>query len=245
MTMKEKFTKFVNWFESLFMTNHSCVSCGKEIVDGTKFQICDDCLKNIEIIDGSVCEKCGDKVVAGNKLCNHCKNTDYNFDCNRSFCYYSDVSSRIVKGLKYGKKKYFAKHIAEMMTELDDVFEDVDVITFVPVDAKRRKERGFNQAEEIAKELSRLKNICVKNTLIKLASSKHQAGLTQKERLENLKGSFVLIDEAKECVKDKVVLIVDDVFTTGATLFECSKTLKKAKPAKIKTITFAKTKFDY
>ena len=245
MTMKETFTKLVNWFENLFMTNHSCVSCGKEIVDGTKFQICDDCLKNIEIIDGSVCEKCGDKVVAGNKLCNHCKTTDYAFDCNMSFCYYSDVSSRIVKGLKYGKKKYFAKHIAEMMTELGDVFEDVDVITFVPVDAKRRRERGFNQAEEIAKELSRLKNICVKNTLIKLASSKHQAGLTQKERLENLKGSFVLIDEAKECVKGKVVLVVDDVFTTGATLFECSKTLKKAKPAKIKTITFAKTKFDY
>ena len=75
MKMKEKFSKFLNWFENLFFTNHSCVSCLKEIKDGTKFQICESCFKKIEFLNGNLCEKCGDKVLEENKLCDHCKNS--------------------------------------------------------------------------------------------------------------------------------------------------------------------------
>lgn len=245
MTMKEKFARFANWIENLFMTNHACLGCGREIVDGTKFQLCENCVKDIEKLSEPLCEKCGDKVLEGNKFCDHCKSNDYYFDCNKSICYYTDVSAKIVKGLKYGRRKYYAKHIADIMTSEKDVFEGVDVITYVPVTSKTRRERGFNQAEEIAREISNIVGIEMVCTLSKSDDTKHQAGLSQKERLENLKDSFLLINDAKDKIKGKVVLIVDDVFTTGTTLSECAKALKKAKPAKVKTITFAKTKFEH
>lgn len=244
MSIKERFTKWLNSFENLFMKNHSCISCGREILDGTKFQLCDKCFYGLEKLDVELCEKCGDKVLVGNKICDHCKTFDYHFDENRSYCYYSDASSKIVKRFKYSHKKFYAKHIAELLMQNNNYFKNVDIITFVPINKKRLNERGFNQAEEIAKEISVLTNIEVLNLLEKSNDSKHQAGLKKKDRLENLKGSFSAVHENAEKIKGKVILIVDDVFTTGATLSECSRIIKKLKPKKIKTLTFAKTRFE-
>lgn len=242
MSAKEKFVKIFNWFEDLFMTNHSCVGCGREIADGTKFQLCDTCKSNIHKISGNVCKKCGDEVLLDNNFCDYCKNVEYKFDENRSYCYYDEVSAKIVKRFKYSGRKYYAKHIAEMMVENKDVFENIDVITFVPSNTKTLKERRYNQAEELAKEISKIIGIEVCELLKKSDDRKHQAGLTKSERLENLKGSFSIVIENKDFIKGKNVLIVDDVFTTGSTLNECSKVVLKHKPKKIKTITFAKTK---
>ena len=225
------------------MTNHSCIACGREIVDGTKFQICKDCFCNLHKLEGNLCDKCGDEVLKDNQLCDHCKTFDYSFQQNKSFCYYEKVSAKIVKGLKYGHRKFYAKHVAEMMTENKDYFEDVDIITFVPINKRRMKERGFNQAEEIAREISLILNKPVDCLILKSDSAKHQAGLSQKERLENLKGTFSVDEANKNKIKGKTILIVDDVFTTGATLSECANVIKKFKPIKIKTLTFAKTKF--
>ena len=243
MTLKEKFKKFVNWFEDLFMANHSCIVCSREIPDGTKFQICEDCISKIHRISGQLCGKCGDEILEDNKICDHCKDSSYGFDQNRSYCFYDEESSKIVKGLKYARRKYYAKYVAEMLADIKGYFDDVDMICFVPINKKRRNERGFNQAEEIAIELSKLVGKEVANLLAKDENSKHQAGLSQKERMLNLVGSFSVIDSEKEKIKGKTLLIIDDVFTTGTTLSECSKALKKLKPKKIKTLTFAKTRF--
>lgn len=242
MSVKEKIVKFFNWFEDLFMTNHSCIGCGMEIADGTKFQLCDFCKIKVHKISGDVCKKCGDEVLSGNNFCDYCKNVEYKFDENCSYCYYDEVSAKIVKRFKYNGRKYYAKHIAEMMTENREIFDDVDVITFVPSNTKTLKERRYNQAEELAKEISRITGIKACGLLKKSDDRKHQAGLTKAERLENLKGSFSIVVENKNDIKGNTVLIVDDVFTTGATLNECSKVILKHKPKKIKTITFAKTK---
>ncbi len=245
MTAKEKFVKMINWFEDLFMKNHSCICCGREILDGTKFQVCDVCKSKLSLIDGLVCKKCGEKVIDGNTFCDYCKNTNYVFDENHSYCHYDETSAKIVKGFKYGGRKYYSRGIAEMMTANVDNFKMVEVVTFVPINKARRKERGFNQAEELAKEIAKILNIEVVELLTKSDSTKHQAGLSKAERLENLKGSFVAIEENKSKIKGKVVLIVDDVFTTGATLNECSKVIKKCKPKSIVTTTFAKTKLEF
>ena len=80
--------------------------------------------------------------------------------------------------------------------------------------------------------------------LEKVVEHKHQAGLTQKERLENLKDTFSISPENKDKIKGKKILIIDDVFTTGATLSECAKVLKSQKPKSVSSLTFAKTKFN-
>ena len=121
-------------------------------------------------------------------------------------------------------------------------FENIDVITFVPMGKKGLRERGFNQAEEIANEISKIMNIPVFGLLRKTREHKHQAGLNQKDRLENLKGTFEIISDYKSKIKGERILIIDDVFTTGATLSECAKTIKEAKPKSVSALTFAKTK---
>ena len=244
MNVKDKVLKALNFVEDLFMTNHSCVCCGREIVDGTKFQVCENCKNKFDLLNDSLCEKCGDRVAETVAVCDNCKKLEYHFDQNRSYAYYNEVTASVVKGLKYNKKKYFARHIAEMMCEIKDFFDDVDMISYVPISNKRRKERGFNQAEEIAKELGKLLKLPVENLLVKVENKKHQAELSQQERLKNLIGSFVVCDDSKQKIKNKVVLIVDDVFTTGATLSECAKVLERVATCKIKTVTFAKTKFN-
>ena len=132
------------------------------------------------------------------------------------------------------------------MVTRKDCFENIDYITFVPIGSKRRKERGFNQAEELAFEIGKLTNIPVVDALDKIGNERHQAGLSQKERQENLSGSFKL-RELANTIKGKYILLIDDVFTTGATLSECAKVLKsdkKNKPNKVFCYTFAKTRLN-
>lgn len=246
MKFKALMKNLLNKFEDLFMKEHKCICCGREIKDGSKFQLCSHCLSEIEIISGNECDVCGDKLDDSTniKICDRCKNLTYDFDSNKSFCYYTDASAKIVKNLKYNYRKYYAKHIARLMFERKEIFDNIDILTFVPMNRKRKRERSYNQAEEIAIELGRLANIKVKGLLEKIGDGKHQADLSQKDRRENLKGTFCLAEEYKSEIKNKNILIIDDVFTTGSTLHECSGTLKKAKPNKIFCYTFAKTKFN-
>lgn len=246
--MNLKFSKIIDRLEDLFFKNHACICCRREIPDGTEFSLCKNCFDKLDVIDGTTCKTCGEKILEGNIFCDRCKLIKYNFDKSNSFAVYDDTASRIVKRFKYNGKKYYAEHIAKLMAKNEKYFEDIDFITFVPVSDKRKKERGFNQAEEIARELGKIYEIKVLNTLEKLGNGKHQAGLTKKERRENLSGSFALKEDVKEIIKGKNILIIDDVFTTGSTLSECAKALKSArtkKPAKIYCYTFAKTKLEF
>lgn len=189
--------------------------------------------------------KCGDIVPNENvKVCDHCKEKEYVFDNNFSCFYYSDVSATIIKNFKYNSKKYYAKYIAELMLDSGYNFSNFDIITFVPMSNKRKKERGFNQSEELAKEISKMVKIKVVPLLVKVKEGEHQAKLNQSSRMKNLIDSFSVHPEFAKEVKGKRILVIDDVFTTGTTLNECAKVLNKCKPEQVKTFTFAKTKFN-
>lgn len=238
---KGSFKKIFDKFESLFMTNHKCISCGKERPDSNKFGLCNECLKNFILISGTLCEKCGEMIAPENRFCDRCKVTDFGFDKNISFAVYNDVSSRIVKRLKYGKTMFLADEIAKMIASLSGKLEDFDFVSFVPLGKDRFAERGFNQAKLIAEKFAKLVDKQVISTLDRCENEKHQAGLSAKDRMKNIAGSFALKSEAKEIVSDKTILVIDDVFTTGATLSECAKVLKKAGAKSVVTLTFAKT----
>ena len=246
MSLKERIIRIWNNLENLVLVNHACLSCRREIADGSDFSLCENCMENIEKINGNICEVCGEEILVGNKFCDTCKNTKYDFEISRSYAKYLDVASNIVKRFKYSSKKYYAEFIAKLMATNKSYFDDVDYLTFVPIGKKRYKQRGFNQAEEIALELGKIVNIPVLDLLVKTGSEKHQAGLTQQERRENLSGTISVNDEAMNLVKNKTIMIIDDVFTTGSTLSECAKVIKDVKsnkPKKIMCYTFAKTAY--
>jgi ComF family protein len=113
------------------------------------------------------------------------------------------------------------------------------VLVPVPLSKKKLKWRGFNQAEEIAKELANfLKIPLISDCLIKTKETKDQVELSEKERKENVKGAFYI--KNKEKIAGKNVLLVDDVFTTGATMEEAAKVLKEAGSEKIVGVVVAK-----
>ena len=115
--------------------------------------------------------------------------------------------------------------------------EDI-IITFVPMFKKKKKRRGFNQAELIAKKVAEKTNKEVVALLEKIKDTPSQTRLSKNERLENVKGSFKRIREA-DCYDN--VLLVDDVWTSGATMQECSKVLKKSGVKKVFGFTLART----
>jgi len=113
------------------------------------------------------------------------------------------------------------------------------VITYVPMCKKREKKRGFNQAKIIAQELAKKTGFEVVSLLKKIKDTKPQMELNQEERLKNIKGCFELIELTETRVSE--VVLVDDVYTTGATIRECAKVLKRAGVKKVCGFVLART----
>lgn len=155
-----------------------------------------------------------------------------------SALHYSSVFKKALLRYKFKRKKQFAKQFAYLLhRQVLHSYPDMifDYITYVPMHKKAQKDRGFNQCELLAKELSKLMGIPYKSTLIKTKVTKPQHELEIKDRYTNLNGAFKVIEN--ETVKGKSILLVDDVITTGSTLGECAKTLQRSQPSHICCVT--------
>jgi ComF family protein len=108
----------------------------------------------------------------------------------------------------------------------------------VPLHPRRIRERGFNQARVLGEELGRIKGIPIEASVLKkVRNSPPQTSLTQEERMGNVRGAYDIVH--KEKIRGKIVLLVDDVFTTGSTIQECAIVLKKAGAQEVRAVTVA------
>jgi len=156
----------------------------------------------------------------------------------RSYGIYEGGLEEAIKQLKYHGIKRLASPLSELL--LKTSLPDVDAIIPVPLHGKRLRERGFNQSALIAKGISkRLHRPLLINTLIRTRYTTPQVNLTAREREKNIKGAFSVIDG--EDIQGKDIMLIDDVFTTGATVRECSKVLRKAGAGNIYVITLARS----
>ena len=120
-----------------------------------------------------------------------------------------------------------------------ELFGSYDIISAVPIHKKRKKERGYNQSELIAREIAKnIPIIVYKNALKKIKNNKRQSDLSKEDRLDNVKNVYQIVNE--EIIKDKRVVLFDDIYTTGSTLNECSRLLKQNGVKEILAITLAK-----
>ncbi len=217
---------FRNWILDLLFPKF-CFGCKRE---GN--YLCQDCLATIEIFKEH------------KKLKN-----EFLDDLFVATEYKNPLVKKLILALKY---EPFAKEIAKDLANLikihlkfinkESSFSDF-VLIAVPLSKKKLRWRGFNQAEEIAKELSRfLKIPLISNCLIKIKKTLPQVMLSEKERKENLKGVFQVQNEEK--IKNKKILLVDDVFTTGTTLSEAAKILKNSGAKKVIGLVVAIAKPD-
>ena len=143
------------------------------------------------------------------------------------------AQARMVYGAKYHGRANIALELGEMLAdEMNGFFDDIDIIIPLPVSIKRRMIRGYNQSEMIARGISKVTGIPIeRHAVIRRYFDKSQTHLTREERRDNVDDVFVLKDA--DAIKDKHVLIVDDVITTGATTISCANEILKAENVKV------------
>lgn len=233
MNMSEVLNKISN----IFYPEHiKCLACGDELDEETDF--CKKCLKSLPFNNENICDVCGTKI-PGVGVCPICSGKKHVFEIARAPFLYTGEIKRLIHNFKYNNARYlFAPLSLYMLEEYKTWKMNADMIVPVPLYAKRYKQRGYNQAEELAKELSRHLNIPVVNAVSKERETVSQTELEFKDRQENVKDAFKLIDKS---VKNKNILLIDDVYTTGATVKEVCRVLNKAKVNKIYVLTLAHT----
>jgi len=205
-----------------------CLGCTRE---GTYF--CADCQACLEISGDNFC-LCGDpKRLTGNGKCRNCRSKKLD-GLYFAVSYQNKIVKKLIRQFKY---EPFIKELSEPLTNLIIThFLLLDkggqiwkgkILVPIPLSKRKMKIRGFNQSEEIAKKLSeKLKIPLFGDCLIKVKENLPQMELSEKERQENIKGVFEV--RSKEKILGKKILLIDDVYTTGATMEEVAKILKEA-----------------
>lgn len=199
-----------------------CIFCNSEVGN---YGVCDSCYDNLPWIKGRTCNKCGGHVKGDEIICQHCKDHDHEFGVNYSIFDYDKVIAKAIVEFKQMKFKYIGEVLSEIVYDYYEKMEmDYDIIIPMPIHFNRMKTRGFNQAEILSSKIASNYQGLVDNTiLIRVKDTPHQTGLSRKNRLDNLFNAFKIVDKDK--IKDKRILIIDDIYTTGTTLDECASTL--------------------
>jgi len=174
----------------------------------------------LDILFPKYCLGCGKE---GTYICKDCElfmNETNNPDNLITFWEYNGIVKEAIKRIKNGSYDI----VKELISKRDFEIAENAYITYVPMYVKKQKTRGFNQAEVIAKELGKKSGRPVIKLLEKIRDTEDQTKLDEEERLENIRGSFKSI----RSLQQTPLLLVDDFYTTGATMQECSETLKRA-----------------
>ena len=160
-----------------------------------------------------------------------------NFDACYSFGSFEGPLQKLIHLYKYGKIESLARPLSRLLIEALPSCEPIDVVAAMPMHWRKQWERGFNQAELLAEPVARHLGVALRANLQRTRYTKPQAGLSERERQANLKGSFQV--RRSEELSGKRILLIDDVFTTGATLRAAAAALKRAGVARVVALTVA------
>jgi competence protein ComFC len=208
-----------------------CTICGKSVRAGE--YLCDECETRAVRIVAPFCEKCSEPfegAITGVFTCANCAHRRIYFDAAVAAYRGRGIVREIIHEFKYGRRIHLRHLVARwLFAALEDerlCGRRFDVIIPVPLHPTRQRERGFNQAGLLAELLSAQTSIRCKPLLDRTRYTTTQTALDRSERMENLHNAFRLRKNAD--VRDLRVLLVDDVLTTGSTLNECARVLKRA-----------------
>ncbi len=225
---------------SIFLKPH-CFLC---VTNQTqKHGLCQDCLNDLTWVPAGSCPQCG--LISDGNLCGSCVSSPPHFNATHAVFLYAYPIDAMIQHYKYGASLSLSQSFGQLIHEkirLINNFDAIDLIIPMPMHPTRLKERGFNQALEIAKVLDKSfnKNNTSKldyQSVIRQTLTPPQASLPLKERVKNIKGAFKI----NKNITGKRIAIVDDVMTTGASLNELAKTLKQAGATHVECWVIART----
>lgn len=233
----------------LFPNYIKCLSCSKEIYLSDYYGLCEDCYDEIVFTSKfRTCKMCGRPIYReGNyDSCLECQKHGRSFSSGYSCTVYEGLSERIIMAFKYNDKSYLYRLIADIMIEkIKSENISFDYIVYTPVHISRRLIRGFNQTKIIAEYIGDVLGVeVIDNLIIRSKMTKRLKKLTRNERIVELRNAFAFNDSID--ISGDVILLIDDIFTTGSTLDACSEILLENCASEIKIITFAvKCNYDY
>ncbi len=200
---------------------HEAAPFGKEI--------CPDCVKKLPVIRGARCRKCGKPVESFEPLCDDCRKQEHAYREGIGIFRYDEAMRESMSYLKFkGRREYGVAfgHLAGSAAKLRIAKWAPDALVPIPVHPVKMKERGYNQAAEIARGVSDVSGIPVReDLLIRVRETQAMKELTQKERRENLREAFSAEGRLPAGMR---ILLVDDIYTTGATVDAAAETLLQA-----------------
>lgn len=243
--------------ESLFATlfPSDCRLCHTPLVNISRLPVCLPCLAEIHAITGGVCSICGERLFSprapnpAEMRCDLCHRLAPPFVKAAAYGSYDGGLRELIHLLKYEQVRPAAAVLGRMLAEavsgLDSAWTQNPVVVVpVPLHARKSRQRGFNQSELIAQHALKLRagngRLVLRSKILeRRRETQSQIGLTRHQRRENLRGSFAVA--RPEEIAGREVLLVDDVFTTGTTVSECARVLRRAGASKVFVATVART----
>jgi competence protein ComFC len=216
-----------------------CINCNAAI-SYKDACLCGNCVEKIEFLDDK-CEICSGELFE-NK-CIICSDRKIFFDRNITLTGYSGIIKEVIHNYKFNKRRRLHKHISKLALNKIVHYKDlIDIITSVPINRKKRFYRGYNQSELIAKDIAGEIKKAYRSCLREKRHFKIQRNLGYRDRFLNILNRYE-IENTKRNRKyfcSKNVLIIDDVFTTGATINECARILKSFGADRVYSLTIAR-----
>lgn len=203
---------------------------------------CPNCQQQIHKIEPPVCDRCGDNVHQTG-MCSRCERMPPSFTAIRSWAAFDGPVRNAIHRIKYRHDIALADMLStSMISYLEELDWQIDLVLPVPLGKDRIRERGYNQAALLAKPIAWGSNLPYRPRALRRArETRSQVGLSLKQRHQNVRGAF---ECSREIVEGKSVLVVDDVATSGATLDACAEALWSAGAAVVYGFTLARAMLD-
>jgi len=228
-----------------FFLPRLCLFCGVAVGEAAAVAVCPECEARIKWVASPLCTCCGkmfEDREGPDRVCGDCQVDPPPFARARAAVLYDGPVTQAITGFKFSRQLAFLPVMQHWLKRpiCLELVAAADLLAPVPLHPKRIKKRGFNQSLLLARAFPGAP--VAREAVIRTRHTVPQVGLNPKQRRDNVKGAFAVTDPAR--VKGKHMLLVDDLYTTGATVKECARVLRRAGARRVEVLTVARVRYD-